>query len=136
MSAVRAQKSHGSSHRITGGECLSADFALILSVTAVVVIDEMMRCTTQRAYCIYRNTFPVSALYRFQGFVVLPLIVFKKELPVLFDEGFDDGKFIHFKLLIFWRMRIIKSPLFERNISADKVKKPADLLMLVLNKGK
>jgi len=31
---------------------------------------------------------------------------------------------------------IIKSPLPERDISADKIQKPADLLMLVLNKLK
>ena len=31
------------------------------------------------------------------------------------------GKLIYFKLLVFGRMGIIKGPLFEWNISADKV---------------
>jgi len=62
------------------------------------------------------------------------LIVFKKELPVLSDKGFNDREFINCELLIFWRMGVIESPLLERNISADKIEKPADLFMLVLNK--
>ena len=133
MSAVRAQKSHGISHRITGREGLSTDFALILSVSAIVVVDKMVRCTAKRAYSVYGNTFSIAALHGFQMLVVFPMIVFKKELPILFDEGFDDRKLIHFKLLIFWRMGIIESPLFERDISTDKVNKPANLFMLVLN---
>lgn len=35
------------------------------------------------------------------------------------------------KLLIFWVVEFIMSPLLERNISADKKNKPADLLMLL-----
>ena len=52
---------------------------------------------------------------------ILPLIVFEKELPVLFDKGFDDREFIHFEFWVLRRMGIIKSPLFKRNISANKV---------------
>jgi hypothetical protein len=40
---------------------------------------------------------------------------------VLFDKGFNDRKFINFEFLIFGRMRIIESPLFKRDISADKI---------------
>jgi len=36
--------------------------------------------------------------------------------------------------LIFGRMGVIEDPLLKGNISADKIKKPADLFMLVLNK--
>ena len=136
MSTVRAQKSQGISDRITGREGLSTDFALILSVSAIVVVDEMMRSTTQRAYSVYWNTFSIAALYWFQMLVIFPEIVFKEELPVLFDKSFDHRKFIHFEFLIFGRKGNIESPLFKRNVFADKIKKPADLLMLVLNKGK
>ena len=132
MSTVRAQKSQGISDRITGREGLSTDFALILSVSAIVVVDEMMRSTTQRAYSVYWNTFSIAALYWFQMLVIFPEIVFKEKLPVLFD----NRKFIHFEFLIFGRKGIIESPLFKRNVFADKIKKPADLLMLVLNKRK
>ena len=48
----------------------------------------------------------------------------------------NPREFINLEFLIFRRMGIIKSPLLKRNISADKVKKPADLFMLVLNKLK
>ena len=53
--------------------------------------------------------------------MIFPLIVFKEELPVLFDKGFNDRKFIYFEFLIFGRMGIIERPLFERDISADKI---------------
>ena len=33
----------------------------------------------------------------------------------------------------FWGMGIIKSPLFEKDVSADKMKKSANLFLLVLN---
>ena len=58
---------------------------------------------------------------RLEWFTILPVIVFEKELPVLLDKGFDDREFIHFKFLVLWRMGIIESPLFERDISADKI---------------
>ena len=70
---------------------------------------------------IFRNGFTITALNWFDRLTVFPLVVLKKELPVLFDKGFDDRKLIDFKFLIFWRMGIIKSPLFERNISANKI---------------
>lgn len=54
-------------------------------------------------------------------FAILLLRVLKKEFPVLFDKGFDNRKLINLKLLILWRMGIVESPLFEWNISADKV---------------
>ena len=49
------------------------------------------------------------------------------------------GKPIHFEFLIFRGMGIVESPLFERDISADKVNQPAVLqikLMTKLNKIK
>ena len=65
--------------------------------------------------------FSVPALKGRQGDMMLPHIVFKEELPVLFDKGFNDRKFIYFEFLIFGRMGIIERPLFERDISADKI---------------
>ena len=40
-------------------------------------------------------------------------------VPVLAEVS-DQRKFINLELLILWRMGIIKSPLLERDISADK----------------
>ena len=93
----------------------------------------MMRGTAQRTFGILRDSPAITALYRFEFYLVFPVIVFKKELPVLFEESFDNREFINSVFLILRRMRIFVSPLLERDISADKVKKPADLLMLVLN---
>ena len=42
-------------------------------------------------------------------------------------------KFINLESLIFRRMGVIKDPLFEWNVSADKVKKIANNSLLVLN---
>ena len=48
-------------------------------------------------------------------------------------DDLDFGKFVYFELLIFWRMGIIESPLFEWYISADKTDQPAVLLIKILN---
>ena len=55
------------------------------------------------------------------------------EYPVLFDEGLDDRKLISEEFLVLRAVDFIMSPLFQRNISADKENKPADLLILFLN---
>ena len=49
-------------------------------------------------------------------FAVLPEIVFKEELLVLFDKSLDAWEFIDFKLLIFRRMGIVIDPLLKRDI--------------------
>lgn len=45
----------------------------------------------------------------------------------------DQREFINLEFLIFWRMGIIESPLLKRDISANKVNKPAVLLVKILN---
>ena len=90
----------------------------------------MMGSTTKWAYGIFGNRFTITTLNFLYRFSVFPLIVFEKELPILFDKGFDNRELIDFVLLILWRMGIIESPLFERDISIDKVNKPANLFLL------
>ena len=136
IAAVRTGETKWSGNIFAGREGLSTDLTLKLTIAAIVIVNVMMRRTTKRAYSVFWNGFTVTALNRFYRFTILPLIVFKKELPVLFDKGLDDRKLVNLKFLILGRVRIIKSPLFKRNISADKVNKPANLLMLVLNKLK
>ena len=76
-----------------------------------------------------------STKYRANGLVVALLVVRDKVFPVpVLLIGYDCGKFINLKLLVLWRMGIIESPLLKRDISTDKVNKPANLFMLVLNK--
>ena len=74
-----------------------------------------------------------STKYRANGLVVALLVVRDKVFPVpVLLIGYDFGKFINLKLLVLWRMGIIESPLLKRDISTDKVNKPANLFMLVL----
>ena len=78
-----------------------------------------------------------STKYRANGLVVALLVVRDKAFPVpVLLIGYDFGKFINLKLLVLWRMGIIESPLLKWDISADKVNKPANLFMLVLNELK
>ena len=79
-----------------------------------------MRGTAQGADDILRERISVSPLDRLQRFAVAPEIVFKEKLPVLFDKGSDTWEFIYFKFLIFGRVGVVKCPLLERDISADK----------------
>ena len=58
---------------------------------------------------------------RFDFFTILPFKVRDVIVVVPFLVIDDLWKFINFELLIFWRMRIIESPLFERDISTDKI---------------
>ena len=130
---MRAGKSDGSCNNFTGAEGLTTDFALVLSVATIIVIDVMVRSTTQRADGILGNGFAVTTLNRLNWFAVFPVIVFQKELLVLFDKRFYNRELVNLKLLVLWRVRIIESPLFQRYISANKVNKPAVLLVKVLN---
>jgi hypothetical protein len=45
----------------------------------------------------------------------------------------DLWELIHLELLVFWGVGIIKGPLPERDISADKIDQPAVLLIKLLN---
>jgi len=112
ITTVRTGESDWCRNNITGTEGLTTDFALELTVTAVVVVNVVMRSATKRAYGVSGNGFTIAALNWFNGFAILPLIVFEKELPVLFDKGFDDRKFINLEFLVPGGMGIIKSPLF------------------------
>ncbi len=58
------------------------------------------------------------------------------ELPVspALAEVSDERQLVSLEFLVFWGMRIIESPLFEWNVSADKHDQPAVLLIKVLNK--
>jgi hypothetical protein len=71
---------------------------------------------------IFRNSTFTTSEDRTDAFTVTLLIVGYKILPVPFlFIGYDLGKFINFKLLVFGRMGIIESPLLKRDIFADKV---------------
>jgi hypothetical protein len=112
-----------------------ADFAQNLAFLFAVVPRQIIHGSiTCRAGTVFRDIAFYTAEYRLDGFVVTLFVVRNKifPIPILFIRD-DFGKLIYLEFLILWRMGIIKSPLPERNISANKVNKPANLSMLVLN---
>ena len=136
MPAVRAHEADRQSDDLPGDEGLPTDLALVLSVAAIVIIEIVVGSAAERKEGILRDGFPVTALDRSEGFAILPAVVFQEELPVLFDEGFDNREAVSGKLLVFRGMGIIEGPLLERDISADKVQKPANGFKLLLNYSK
>lgn len=90
MAAMRAHQSDRCCNEVTGSKCLSTDFALILTIPAIIVVDEVVRSTAYGADNIFGNGFTIPALDRSERLLVFPLVVFQKKLPVLFDKGFDD----------------------------------------------
>ena len=121
MSTMRAHQSDRSCSGFTRSKSLTAGFALILAVSTIVVVYKVMRGTAHRTDDIFGDGFPIPSLDWSESFFVFPLIVFQKELPVLFVECFDDRELVNLKFLVPGRMGIIESPLSERDISADKI---------------
>lgn len=121
MPAVRAGQTNGRSDLFSVYKSLTTDFTLVLTVAAVVVVDEMVRGATERADNVLRNGFTIPALNRFYRFTVPPLVVFEEKLPVLLDEWLDQRELVNLEFLVLWGVGIIMSPLLERNIFADKI---------------
>ena len=121
VSAVRADKADGGRDLFAGNESLAADFALVLPVAAVIVVDVMVGSATERTDDIIRDCSAITSLNGFNGFTILPEIVFEEELPVLFDEGFDNRELVDLEFLILRGVGIVKSPLLERDVSANEV---------------
>jgi len=107
-----------------------ADLTHQLAGLAVVTIQERLRCIAGRAGAILRDITHRAAADRLNRFSVLPRVVAVKILPVPVLLMIDNlWKMIHFELLVLRRMRIVESPLLERDISADEVDQPAVLLI-------
>ena len=136
MAAVRAYKAQRRGDNFAGDKGLSTDFTLVLSVAAIVIVKIVVRCPTKRAAGIFRNGFSIAALNGSDGFAVLPEIVFKEKLPVLFDERPDERERVGSKLLVLRGVGIIKGPLLEGDISANEIQEPADSFVLFLNYSK
>ena len=121
VSAVRADKADGGRDLFAGNESLAADFALVLPVAAVIIVDVMVRSAAERTDGIFRDRSAITPLDGFHRSAILPEIVFEEELPVLFDEGFDNRELVDLEFLILRGVGIVKSPLLERDVSADEV---------------
>ena len=115
-----------------------ADLAQKLVFLLTIVPHEIVhRGITGRAGTVLRDITLYSAEYRTYGFVIALMVIRDEILPVpVLLIGYDFREFINLEFLVLGRMGIIKSPLLERDVSTDKVNKPADLFMLVLNELK
>ena len=115
-----------------------ADLAQKLVFLLTIVPHEIVhRGITGRAGTMFWNITIAMSKNRLNGFVVTLFVIGNKIFPVpLLLIGYDFWKLINLELLVLGRMGFIKSPLLERNVSTDKVNKPADLFMLVLNELK
>ena len=111
-----------------------ANLAFELSGLAVIAVKIRLRGTAGRAGAVLRDVTFFTAGDRFYLNMVSVFKVRDEETPVPFMmDDLDFWKLVHSKFLIVWRMRIIKSPLLEGDISADKVYQPAVLLVKILN---
>ena len=99
-----------------------AYLAFQLSGFTVISVKIRLRSATGRAEAVFGDA---AFLTPGDGFYLNTVAVFKvrdQETPVpLMLDDLDFWKFVHFELLIFWRMGIIESPLLKWYVSADEV---------------
>ena len=98
-----------------------AYFAQDLSLRAVIFVEIGFWSIAARAGAVIIDITYRSAADGFDFFAILPFKVRDVIVVVPFLVIDDFGKLINFELLILWRMRIIESPLLERDISTDKI---------------
>ena len=98
------------------------DFAQELPFGAIVLVKEWLGGITARTGAVIRDVAIGAAAYGADHLAVTFFVVREEILvsPVL-PEVSDQRKLINFEFLVLGRMRIIKSPLFERDVSANKV---------------
>ena len=116
----------------------ATDFTTYLtSLSAIIPGQIRFGSITGRAGAVIGYITFGSAEYRLYGFAVTLFVVRNEVIPfpILF-MGNDAGKYIYFEFLIFRGMRIVKRPLFQRDISADKIQKLTDYFLLVFDKIK
>ena len=93
-----------------------------MSFGSIVLIEKWLRSIASGAGTVIRDVaFRPSADRAY--FLAIPLFKVRDEVfvvPVLAEIS-NQGEFINLELLVLRRMGIIKSPLLERDISADKL---------------
>ena len=105
-----------------GGEVGAANLTAELPGFAVVAVEIGFRCATGRTTAVIGDVAGFPPGDRPDLLAVTMLKVRDQELPVpLMLMELDPGEFIDFKFLVFRGMGIIKCPLLERDVSADKI---------------
>ena len=104
------------------GEVGAADLTTELPGFAVVAVEKRFGCTTGRTTAVIGDAAGFPPGDRSDLLAVTMLKVRDQELPVpLMLMELDPGEFIDLKFLVFRGMGIIKCPLFEWDVSADKI---------------
>ena len=75
MATVRAFEFQRLFDPLTGDKGLATDFALKLTIAAIIIVKIVMRSATNRTDRIFRDGFTISSLNRFDFFLVLPFVV-------------------------------------------------------------
>ena len=106
-----------------------------LAFRTIVLVKIDFWSVTARTLAVIRDIAFATTAYRsywFVVFLVTPLKVLHKVLiiPRFYIE--DQREFVHFELLVFRGMRVIKGPLFEWDVPADKVYQPTVLLIKIV----
>jgi len=93
----------------------------LIFLFTVIPHEIMMRSTALRTDSLFRNGRFRVAENGLEFFAIAFLVILDKILPVpVLLKGDKLWKLIDFEFLVFRRLGIVKIPLFERNISADK----------------
>lgn len=92
-------------------------FGSIAARTGAAIVYIALRTAFDRLYC-----FAVPPLDVWDVFPVIPWFIV---------DGF--GKFVYLEFLVFRGVRVIESPLSERDVSANEVKKLADNFVLTID---
>ena len=104
------------------GEVGAADLTAELPGFAVIAVEIRLGCAAGRTAAVIGDIAGFPPGDRANLSAITMLKVRNQELPVpLMLMELDPGEFIDFKFLIFRGMGIIKCPLPERDISADKI---------------
>jgi len=97
--------------------------AVNLRFSLAIVPREILEWSiTRKATIVFGDVTLITTEYWLDGFVIALFVVVDKisPFPVLLI-GNDFRELINLEFLIFGRMRVIKNPLFKRDVSADKI---------------
>ena len=100
-----------------------ADFAKDLTFGAVVFVEISLWCVTSWAFTVVRDVAlgsPMNGLYGLVGILITPFQVLREVMVIPRLNMKNQREFINLKLLILWRLGVIESPLFQRQVFAEK----------------
>ena len=122
MPTVGAAQLHGREAALGGGESGRTDLTGELAFGAVILVKEEFRGITAGAAAVVRDiAFGAAAdgadLFTIAFFIVRDKLFVR---PVLAEVG-DQREIIDLELPVFRGMGVIKSPLLERDVSADEI---------------